>query len=159
MVSNPSTADAVDLVVIGGGIAGSSLATVMARAGRSVLVLEKSRQYQDRVRGETWVPWGAAEADRLGLANTLLAAGGHHSDRMALGEERLDEHGETAVLRGRHATYYANLATTLREQFLGPGQIEAGLRLAAEQENILRDLETAVQRPGRRGGTGRNRRA
>jgi 2-polyprenyl-6-methoxyphenol hydroxylase-like FAD-dependent oxidoreductase len=74
----------VDLVVIGGGIAGSSLATVMARAGRSVLVLEKSRQYEDRVRGETWVPWGAAEADRLGLANTLLAAGGHYSDRMAL---------------------------------------------------------------------------
>ena len=30
-----------DLIIVGGGIGGSALATVMARAGRRVLLLEK----------------------------------------------------------------------------------------------------------------------
>ena len=44
-----------DVVVIGGGIAGNALAAVMARAGRAVLVLERSIAYRDRVRGEVFV--------------------------------------------------------------------------------------------------------
>jgi 2-polyprenyl-6-methoxyphenol hydroxylase-like FAD-dependent oxidoreductase len=67
-----------DLIVVGGGIGGSALATVMARAGKSVLLLEKSTAYQDRVRGEWIAPWGVTETRRLGLYDTLLAAGGHH---------------------------------------------------------------------------------
>jgi 2-polyprenyl-6-methoxyphenol hydroxylase-like FAD-dependent oxidoreductase len=67
-----------DLVIVGGGIGGSALATVMARAGRSVLVLEKSAEYEDRVRGEWIAPWGVVETKRVGLYDTLIAAGGHH---------------------------------------------------------------------------------
>ncbi len=70
-----------DLVVVGGGIAGSALAATMARAGRSVLVLEKSEAFEDRVRGEWIAPWGVAEVKRLGLYDLLVAAGGHHLDR------------------------------------------------------------------------------
>jgi 2-polyprenyl-6-methoxyphenol hydroxylase-like FAD-dependent oxidoreductase len=95
----PAT-DRVDLIVVGGGVAGSSLAAVIARAGISVLVLEKSIQYQDRVKGETWVPWGAAEASRLGLANTLLAAGGHHSDSMVLYDPTLPSGGTPGATAG-----------------------------------------------------------
>ncbi|HZZ86738.1 MAG TPA: FAD-dependent monooxygenase [Caulobacteraceae bacterium] len=72
-----------DLVIVGGGIGGSALATVMARAGRSVLVLEASEQFQDRVRGEWIAPWGVAEVQRVGLYETLMAAGGHHLTRHA----------------------------------------------------------------------------
>jgi flavin-dependent dehydrogenase len=43
--------DRYDLIVVGGGIGGSALATVMARAGRSVLLLEKSEVFEDQVRG------------------------------------------------------------------------------------------------------------
>ena len=43
-----------DLVVVGGGIGGSALAIVAARAGRSVLLLEKSEIFEDQVRGE-WI--------------------------------------------------------------------------------------------------------
>jgi choline dehydrogenase-like flavoprotein len=56
-----------DLLVVGGGLAGASLATVLAREGASVLVVERERVYRDRVRGEVIAPWGCAEAKRLGL--------------------------------------------------------------------------------------------
>jgi menaquinone-9 beta-reductase len=67
-----------DLIIIGGGIGGSALAAVMARAGRSVLVLERSEVFEDRVRGEWIAPWGVKEVKRLGLYELLRQAGGHH---------------------------------------------------------------------------------
>lgn len=67
-----------DLVIVGGGIGGSALATVMARTGHKVLLLEKSVQYEDRVRGEWIAPWGVAESKRLGLYDLLMSVGGHH---------------------------------------------------------------------------------
>jgi 2-polyprenyl-6-methoxyphenol hydroxylase-like FAD-dependent oxidoreductase len=67
-----------DLVIVGGGIGGSALAVVMAKAGRSVLLLEKTTVYEDKVRGEWIAPWGVTETKRLGLYDTLVAAGGHH---------------------------------------------------------------------------------
>lgn len=67
-----------DLVIVGGGIGGSALAQVMASAGRSVLLLEQSEVYQDRVRGEWIAPWGVDEVKRLGLYDLLRGAGGHH---------------------------------------------------------------------------------
>lgn len=70
-----------DLVVVGGGIGGGALATVMAKAGSSVLMLERTTEYPDRVRGEWLAPWGVAEAKRLGLYDALVEAGGHHLAR------------------------------------------------------------------------------
>lgn len=51
-----------DVVIVGGGIAGSALAYALASAGRTVTVLESSVEYEDRVRGETMMPWGVKEA-------------------------------------------------------------------------------------------------
>jgi 2-polyprenyl-6-methoxyphenol hydroxylase-like FAD-dependent oxidoreductase len=72
------TNDTYDLAIVGGGIGGGALATVMARAGHSVLLLEKSAVYRDLVRGEWMAPWGVVEAKRIGLYDDLIAAGGHH---------------------------------------------------------------------------------
>ena len=69
---------AYDLIIVGGGIGGSALAATMAKAGQSVLLLEKSTAYEDRVRGEWIAPWGVAETKRLGLYDLLKGAGGHH---------------------------------------------------------------------------------
>ena len=66
----------VDVAVVGGGIAGASLAASLARAGLGVTIVERERRFRDRVRGEALHPWGAAEADRLGLVPLLRAAGG-----------------------------------------------------------------------------------
>src|SRR6476660_6210109 len=65
-----------DVVVVGGGLAGAALATVLSRAGVHVLVLEKETRFKDRVRGENMLPWGVAAGRRLGLVDTLVAAGG-----------------------------------------------------------------------------------
>lgn len=70
-----------DIIVIGGGIAGSAFATAMARAGRKILVLEKSEVFEDRVRGEWMSPWGVVEAKRIGLYDVLMKAGGHHLEK------------------------------------------------------------------------------
>lgn len=69
----------VDVVIVGAGIAGSALALGLARRGFSVLLLEKTREHHDRVRGESMVPWGVAEADKLGVLDVLVAAGGHYT--------------------------------------------------------------------------------
>src|SRR5215469_2965007 len=82
--------DSYDLVIVGGGIGGSALATVMAGAGKRVLVLERSEVFEDRVRGEWISPWGVAEVQRLGLYDTLRAAGGHHLTRHVTYDESLD---------------------------------------------------------------------
>ena len=56
-----------DVVVVGGGIAGSCLAGVLARGGLGVLLLEREAAFRDRVRGELTFPWGVEEACGAGL--------------------------------------------------------------------------------------------
>lgn len=68
--------ESVDVVIVGGGIAGSAIATVLARNGLSVAVLERDSAPVDRVRGEFMAHWGVAELKRLGLLDCLTAAGG-----------------------------------------------------------------------------------
>jgi len=65
-----------DVIVVGGGIGGSTLAGVLARAGLEVLVAEKAPRFRDVVRGEGTLPWGVAEARRLGVASLFEQAGG-----------------------------------------------------------------------------------
>jgi 2-polyprenyl-6-methoxyphenol hydroxylase-like FAD-dependent oxidoreductase len=72
-----SAVDEADVVIVGGGFAGGALAAVLARDGLQVQVLESTAQYEDRVRGESLMPWGVLEARELGVEETLLAAGAH----------------------------------------------------------------------------------
>src|SRR3954470_13205951 len=67
---------APDVVIAGGGIAGSALAAVLARGNVQVAVLERDLEPVDRVRGESLVPWGVVELRRLGLYDALVGAGG-----------------------------------------------------------------------------------
>jgi menaquinone-9 beta-reductase len=69
--------DVSDVVIVGGGIAGSALACALATEGRSVTVLESSTEFEDRVRGESMMPWGVREARDLGVEQILLDAGAH----------------------------------------------------------------------------------
>ncbi|MCA1644701.1 MAG: FAD-dependent monooxygenase [Chloroflexi bacterium] len=82
--------DAYAVVVVGGGIAGGALATVLARGGKTVLVLERDLAYRDRVRGEYLQPWGVAEAVQLALHGVLTRAGGTHHARLVNYDEILE---------------------------------------------------------------------
>jgi 2-polyprenyl-6-methoxyphenol hydroxylase-like FAD-dependent oxidoreductase len=64
-----------DVVIAGGGLAGSSLGGVLARSGLGVLVVEKERGFRDRIRGELAWPWGHSEALRTGLGEPLEQVG------------------------------------------------------------------------------------
>jgi flavin-dependent dehydrogenase len=63
-----------DAVVIGGGPAGSTVATVLARAGRSVIVFEKEKFPRFHV-GESLLPFTLPLFDELGLSEKIRAAG------------------------------------------------------------------------------------
>jgi 2-polyprenyl-6-methoxyphenol hydroxylase-like FAD-dependent oxidoreductase len=67
-----------EVVIVGGGVAGSAVAAVLARDGWRVLVLEKSLVHRDQVRGEFVIPWGVAELKALGLYEALMEAGANH---------------------------------------------------------------------------------
>jgi 2-polyprenyl-6-methoxyphenol hydroxylase-like FAD-dependent oxidoreductase len=91
-------AQAFDVVIAGGGLAGSSLGGVLARAGLGVLVVEREGRFRDRVRGELTWPWGHAEALRAGLGEALNQAGvvtspvlDFFEDRQRVGSQRWEE--------------------------------------------------------------------
>lgn len=65
----------VDAVIIGGGIAGSSLAITLRRAGLDVTLIERAPHFRDRIRGEAIHPWGVEEVHNLGLRPILDEAG------------------------------------------------------------------------------------
>src|ERR1700726_216153 len=66
-----------DLITIGGGLAGATLAGGMAERGFCVLVLERDLKFKDRVRGEGISPWGVEEARKLGIYELLRSSCGH----------------------------------------------------------------------------------
>ena len=63
-----------DVIIIGGGPAGSSAATALAKAGRRALVLEKAKFPRFHV-GESLLPYNKAVFEKLGVWDKLMAAG------------------------------------------------------------------------------------
>lgn len=84
-----------DVVVIGGGPAGACAATVLADAGRSVLVCERERFPRFHV-GESLLPYSAPQLRRLGVWQQLLDRGfqrkfgGHFMFEPGFGCSRID---------------------------------------------------------------------
>jgi 2-polyprenyl-6-methoxyphenol hydroxylase-like FAD-dependent oxidoreductase len=88
-----------DIVVVGGGIAGATIALVLARAGLTVTVLEQQLSYRDRVRGEYMQPWGVAEAQHLGISEILVQAGGFFVRRFIPYDEVNPPHAAESAAR------------------------------------------------------------
>src|SRR5918993_2158329 len=82
------TSSVFDVVVVGGGVAGSSLGAALARAGIRVLVVEREARFRDRVRGDSLFPWGVVEMTRLGLADLLPASGARPLPRWQVYDDR-----------------------------------------------------------------------
>lgn len=55
------------MIVVGSGILGSSLATVLARDGRDVTLIERDMKEPDRIIGELLQPGGCHVLEKLGL--------------------------------------------------------------------------------------------
>ncbi len=77
--------DSYDIITVGGGLGSSALAKVMAEAGKRVLVLEREREFKDRVRGEYMSPWGVAELRELGIYDLIRDACGAEAPFVDMG--------------------------------------------------------------------------
>jgi flavin-dependent dehydrogenase len=73
MLHNTPAKDHYDCVIIGGGPAGATAATVLAQHGRSVLVLEKDHFPRHHI-GESLMPHTYATFQRIGMLEKLIAS-------------------------------------------------------------------------------------
>ena len=123
-----------DVVVVGGGIAGASIATVLARGGAEVLLLERQRGYRDRVRGEYMAPWGVLEARALGLEDVIRST--HAADaRYMVPYDELSDPSVAEKAKRDNSTFFPGVQGPLCAshpntcQALAEGAVRSGAEL------------------------------
>jgi flavin-dependent dehydrogenase len=73
-MTNTATRDTCDVLVVGGGPAGSTLSALLAQRGRDVVMLEKSRHPRFHI-GESLLPLNMPLFERLGVAREIEKIG------------------------------------------------------------------------------------
>ncbi|KAL8578167.1 hypothetical protein ACOMHN_051722 [Nucella lapillus] len=66
-----------EIIIIGSGVAGSALATVLSRDGRRVTVIERDLKEPDRIVGELLQPGGLDALEKLGLKDCVEGFDAH----------------------------------------------------------------------------------
>nr|XP_004661401.1 squalene monooxygenase isoform X1 [Jaculus jaculus] len=66
-----------EVIIVGAGVLGSALATVLARDGRRVTVIERDLKEPDRIVGELLQPGGYCALKELGLGDTVEGFNAH----------------------------------------------------------------------------------
>jgi flavin-dependent dehydrogenase len=89
---------ACDVLVVGGGPAGSATATLLARAGHSVLIVDRAAFPRDKACSEYMSPEAVRILARLGVLNTLESAGAFPLEGMKVtGPRGATAHGKFAL--------------------------------------------------------------
>jgi 2-polyprenyl-6-methoxyphenol hydroxylase-like FAD-dependent oxidoreductase len=140
--------DNPDVVVVGAGIAGASIAAVLARGGIEVLLLERQLNYRDRVRGEYMAPWGVLEARALGLESVIRSAHAVDARYMVPFDELVDPSLAAESTRD-NSTFLPDVAGSLCASHPGSCQAlaEAAVRAGAQ---LVRGAAEVQVRTGNR---------
>ena len=119
-----------EVLVIGAGPAGCAAASLLARAGRQVVLADQHPLGRDKVCGDGLIPDAHAALARLGLLGAVLGRAksmGHVSFTAPRGG-RIDVAGQLAVLPRRELDAMLNQhAQDQGAQFLSPARFEAPL--------------------------------
>jgi menaquinone-9 beta-reductase len=153
----PESGHQVDVLVAGGGPAGSATATLLARAGFSVLVVDRASFPRDKACSEYMSPEAVRILDRLGVVETLESAGAFPLEGMKVtGPLGATAHGKFA-LAGHHPFRPTGLSISRRilDNELLVGARAAG---AAVMERTCVE-ELLYERGGVAGAVVRDRRA
>lgn len=122
-----------EVIIIGAGVLGASLAAVLGRDGRKVLLLERDFSIPDRIVGELLQPGGLNTLRELGLIDAV-----QNIDAI---EEKgyIVYHGQRCV----HLEYPSSALTGEQEMGVSfhHGSFVAQLRDAAENENTVECVE------------------
>ncbi len=118
-----------DVVIVGARCAGSPLATMLARAGVDVCLVDQARFPSDTLSTHLVQSHGVDILDRLGVRDTLLGLGAAEIDRFTLVNDDVRIRGEaipgdTRALCVRRVTLdevLVNAAQTPRARSSGPG--------------------------------------
>ncbi|KAL8874576.1 MAG: hypothetical protein Q9174_000103 [Haloplaca sp. 1 TL-2023] len=155
-----------DVVIVGAGILGTSLAVTFARQGRSVILLEKSLKEPDRIVGELLQPGGVQALEKLGLRDCLedidatrvqgyeviyYGQGVHIPyPANATGEEG----GEGGAFTGEFTTKQEKALKRPEGRSFHHGRFIQQLRAAAMREENISFIETTVTGTIKNGWTG-----
>jgi 2-polyprenyl-6-methoxyphenol hydroxylase-like FAD-dependent oxidoreductase len=83
-----------DVLVVGGGPAGATIAALLAQKGRHIVVLEKDRHPRFHI-GESLLPLNLPLFDRLGVAEDVRRVGVYKPGAEVIS----DEHGQAITFR------------------------------------------------------------
>lgn len=92
-------ADPADIIIIGAGLAGATAASVLARQGRRVVLIDRWASYPSCFKAEKIEPDQANLFRKFGLLSTLLPAAGHvrgvvgAEDGRVLGTRHIEQYG------------------------------------------------------------------
>lgn len=104
-----------DVVIVGGGPAGSIAALRLARAGRAVLVLDRRRFPRDKACGDALIPDSLAVLARNGLLDRVAARAARWTEGTMFGPYRRSVDIETDLLTIRREFLDAELAAAAAE--------------------------------------------
>jgi flavin-dependent dehydrogenase len=97
---SPDSAGRLDVLVVGAGPAGSATATLLARAGLSVLLVDRAAFPRDKACSEYMSPEAVRVLVRLGVAETLEKAGAFPLEGMKVtGPRGATAHGKFSLAR------------------------------------------------------------
>jgi 2-polyprenyl-6-methoxyphenol hydroxylase-like FAD-dependent oxidoreductase len=114
-VNSEVAVETVDVVIVGARCAGTAAAVPLARAGRTVVVLDKTRFPADTMSTHVLVPNGVQELQQMGALRKILALGPAKTKYLTLHEGDLE----------------------IRERFTPFAGIDYGLCIPRDQQDVL----------------------